>query len=217
MSGPSLLLLAAVLALPTGSDAQRAAACDRTCLEATLDGYVDALVAPAPARLPLAAPGVTFTENGHRLELGDGLWNTVTGRGRYALKLADAEAGQAVLMGTIREAGTPTILVVRLKIASRRISEVETLVVRNQMATESLDAIGTRRRVWSQPVPEPERLTRAELVRIANMYFSGIELNDGKGEKGLIDAVESVLHPVPYGMGSGWSSYADAMSSTPRW
>ncbi len=332
MLRPSLLLLlAAVLACPTDGGAQPAAACDRACLEATLDGYVDALVARAPARLPLAAPGVTFTENGQRLELGDGLWHTVTGRGRYALKLADVEAGQAVLMGTIREADTPTILVVRLKVASGRISEVETLVIRNQMAAESLDAIGTPRRVWSQPVQEPERLTRAELVRIANMYFSGIELNDGKGvypiadtcarlengavtagdpasilgpgtsaasregrvrlgcrqqfetgmfhyvtrirdrrfvlvdrerglafafaffdnasgdarnvtladgrkvvsgpaipwtwqiaevfriEKGLIDAVESVLHQVPYGMGSGWSNYPEAMSSTPRW
>jgi hypothetical protein len=31
-----------------------------------------------------------------------------------------------------------------------------------------------------------------------------------------IGPVESVLHPVPYGMGSGWSRWEDAMSSQPR-
>jgi hypothetical protein len=36
-------------------------------------------------------------------------------------------------------------------------------------------------------------------------------------EKGLIVAVESVLHPVPYGMGSGWSTWEETMSSRPRW
>jgi len=302
--------------------------CDRSCLEGMLDRYVDALVARQPARLQ-AAQAVVFTENGQRLELGDGLWHTVTGRGDYALKLADVEGGQAVLMGTVREAGMPAILVVRLKVAQQRIAEIETLVIRNQMAAESLDAIGAPRSVWSQPVPPAERLPRAELVRIANMYFSGIERNDGKGaypiadscarlengavtagdpaaipgyrpptgrggprsgcraqfesgvfhyvtrirdrrfvmvdperglafafaffdngsgdarngtladgrkvvsgpaipwtwqiaevfkiEKGLIGPVESVLHPVPYGMGSGWSTWQESMSSAPRW
>ena len=37
-----------------------------------------------------------------------------------------------------------------------------------------------------------------------------------KIERGLIGPVESVLHPVPYGMGSGWSTWKDAMSSAPR-
>ena len=38
-----------------------------------------------------------------------------------------------------------------------------------------------------------------------------------KIEKGTIRPVESVLHPVPYGMGSGWSTWEDAMSSRPHW
>ena len=38
-----------------------------------------------------------------------------------------------------------------------------------------------------------------------------------KIEKGLIGPVESVLHPVPYGMGSGWSTWQESMSSVPRW
>ena len=38
-----------------------------------------------------------------------------------------------------------------------------------------------------------------------------------KIEHGMIGLVESVLHPVPYGMTSGWSEWSDAMSSEPRW
>ena len=83
-----------------------------------LDAYVEAVVAHDPTRLPLAR-GAKFTENGQRLEVGDGLWHTATGKGGYALKLADVERGQAVLMGTIREGGEPTVLVARLRVANR--------------------------------------------------------------------------------------------------
>jgi hypothetical protein len=154
--------------------------CDRACLERLIDRYVDALVARDPARLPLAST-VRFTENGQRLPLGDGLCHTVTGKGAYKLPIADVDAGQVVLMGTIREADTPTIFVLRLKVVDRLITEVETLVIRNQGAAENLDRIGAPRRALVDAVPESERLSREELVRIANMYFSGIELNDGNG------------------------------------
>jgi hypothetical protein len=70
--------------------AQAPAPCDRRCLSGLLDGYVDALVAHEPSRLPLA-PAVRFAENGQRLELGDGLWHTATGKGGYRLDLADVE------------------------------------------------------------------------------------------------------------------------------
>jgi hypothetical protein len=59
-----------------------------------LDRYLEALVAHEPSRLSLARP-VKFTENGRRLELGDGLWHTITGKGsRCTTKnVADFGAG----------------------------------------------------------------------------------------------------------------------------
>ena len=161
--------------------AQTPASCDRDCLERLLDQYVDAFVAHAPARLS-TTEDVRFTENGQRLVLGDGAWRTVTGKGGYRLPIADVDAGQAVLMGTIREADTPAVFVLRLKVIERRIAEIETLVIRNQSAAEGLDRIGRPRRTLLETVPAPDRLVRGELVRIANMYLSGIERNDGKGE-----------------------------------
>ena len=169
---------AAALLYSSSAAAQRGD-CDRACLEGFLDFYVAAVVAHDATLMPLARD-VVFTENGQRLPLGDGLWHTATGRGSYALKLADVERGQAVLMGTIRESGEPTVLVARLGVESRRVAEIETLVIRDAQVAARLDEIGAPRRAWSEPVAE--RLPRAELVRIANMYFSGIERNDGKGD-----------------------------------
>jgi len=160
--------------------------CDRACLEGFLDTYVAAVVAHDPAQLSTER-NVRFTENGQRLALGEGLWHTATGLGGYALKLADVERGQAVLMGTIREANTPTILIARLRVAYGKVAEIETLVIRNREAAEHIDEVGTPRAAWSQPVPPADRLPRAELVRIANAYFSGIERNDGKGAYPIAD------------------------------
>jgi hypothetical protein len=124
--------------------------CDRSCLENVLDTYVEAVVAHDPKQLPLAR-GAKFTENGQRLEFGDGLWHTATGKGGYALKPADVERGQAVLMGTIREGGEPTVLVARLRIANRtgaadrEVTELETLVIRDREVAQRLDEVGTPR------------------------------------------------------------------------
>jgi len=46
--------------------------CNRACLEGYVDKYLDAMVAHDPAKAPFAR-GVKFTENGQRLEPGDGL------------------------------------------------------------------------------------------------------------------------------------------------
>jgi hypothetical protein len=60
--------------------AQASPRCDRACLEGWLDRYVDAFVAHTPSRVSFTK-GVKFTENGQRLEPGDGTWRTVTARG----------------------------------------------------------------------------------------------------------------------------------------
>jgi hypothetical protein len=135
--------LIAIVAAPLLA-AQSSQRCDRACLEGWLDRYIDAFVSHAPARVPFVK-GVKFTENGQRLEPGDGSWRTVTAKGGYALKMADVERGQAVLMGTIREAGVPAIFVLRLGITGQQIAEIETLVIRNQIAAENLDKVARPR------------------------------------------------------------------------
>ena len=104
-----------VLSCVLAAQSQR---CDRACLEGLVDQYMGALVAHDPSKLSVAR-GVRNTENGQRLELGDGLWNTATGKGSYRLFVTDVTAGQVAFMGTMKEADAPVAVAIRLKVVNR--------------------------------------------------------------------------------------------------
>jgi hypothetical protein len=181
---PIRLLLAALVVamLPSTAAAQArgGATCDRQCLVTAAEQYLDALAAKDLKRIQVA-PTVRYTENGQRLRLGDGLWNSASGRGTYKLHVADTTLGQVVTFTTMREAGTPILLAVRLKVENKVFSEIEAQVARSENAAKNLEATGKPREAFSRPTPPADRMSRAELVRVANMYFSGMQLNDGKG------------------------------------
>src|SRR4029453_7734920 len=171
--------------VPTNVSAQ--GKCDRACLEGIAEQYLDALVAKDPKKLQVAS-NLKYTENGQRLLLGDSLWNSITGRGTYKLHIADETAGQIVTFSTMREAGNPMIIAVRLKIdGNRRLTEIETLVAHSENGAKNLEAIGQPRAAFLRATPPADRVSRAELVRVANMYFSGMQLNDGKGNYPFAD------------------------------
>ena len=156
--------------------------CDRDCLVATSEQYLDALAAKDPKKAPLAGSSIRNTENGQRLRIGDGLWNSITARGTYKLHVADPTYGQIVTFTTMREAGTPLILAVRLKVEKRQITEIETLAAHSEGGAKNLETMGQPRAAFERETPAKERMTRPDLVRTANMYFSGMQLNDGKGK-----------------------------------
>src|SRR3984957_204469 len=119
----------------TAQQTMPASACDYACLTAYLDQYLSALVAHDPARLPLS-PRVRFTENTIPMKLGDALWGTISVMVTYKIYFADPHAGEAGCEVTIREKGTPAILVVRLKVVAKKITEVETIVRRGAEPAE---------------------------------------------------------------------------------
>jgi len=168
-----------------GTAAGAADLCDRGCLQDYVDRYLAALVANDPGPLPWAH-GVRFTENGQELRLGDGLWGTASARGRYRLYVADPEDGQVGFIGTVFENGTPVLLALRLKVEDQTISEVETIVARGQFiaslpsAGQAVEDRGQPRPQFLRTVPDKERLARADLVRIANAYFTGLAANSGR-------------------------------------
>ena len=168
-------LLAALL---TAHDAESASStfCDRACLEGFVDKYLEAMIAHDPRRAPFASD-VKFTENGQRLELGDGLWRTITAKGTYRMFVADVESGHVAFLGSIIEADTPSMLALHLRIRKGRISAAETLVQRSEKSARGFEEIGY---TWRDAVPG-ERMSRAELLQTANLYFSGMQQNDGKG------------------------------------
>jgi hypothetical protein len=169
-------------AAPAGS--QAGASCDRACLNNFVDQYVDALVAHDPSRLPVTK-FVKYTENGQHLELGDGFWRTAGAKGAYKFYVDDPEAGQVGFEGTLQEAGHPVILALRLKIENQKISEIETIVARGGLAetgAANLDKLGKPRAGFLEEIPPAERVSRLELIKTANKYFSGMEKDDGKGD-----------------------------------
>ncbi len=181
----SLTLLAfalflAGLALPSSATAgSPAPQCDRACLEGFVNQYLDALAARDSSKLPFAS-SVKFTENTARLKIGEGTWGTFNGEGTFKLYFAEPEAGQAGFIGVMKEWDNPVIFCLRLKVAGGKIAEVEDFVVRDAGAAKSLDAMSPNP-LFLKTVPAADRESREQLVKTANMYFSGLQNNDGKG------------------------------------
>jgi hypothetical protein len=198
-------------AVPAQAPVSAAADCDRTCLEGFVDQYMDAMIAHDPSLVPLA-DDFRLTENGQQLPLGDALWKTMVGKGTYRLFVTDPDAGQVAFIGTIREQannnpeGAANTMALRLKVEDQQIAEAEVLVVRGGGSAASLEAIGEPHELYTTPIPEAERMSRADLIRVANMYFSGMEQNDGQGEYPFTDDCErienggqSTNNPTPAG------------------
>ena len=53
-----------------------------------------------------------------------------------------------------------------------------------------LEALGRPHPLFVEPIPAAERMSRADLIKIANMYFSGMQQNDGLGEYPFTDDCE---------------------------
>src|ERR1051326_3879690 len=100
--------------------------CNRACLENLVDQYLAAVVAHDPKRLPLSKDA-KYTENNQVLDLGDEFWKTAEGRGKYTHIWADPDFGQVAYMGTLREAGGPILMSLRLRVELGRITEIETV------------------------------------------------------------------------------------------
>lgn len=169
------VLLAGVTSVAFEASAQNASSCDRACLRGFVDGYFDALASRDHAKLPVAA-GVKYTENGRVLELGEGFWKTAGAPIRYRDYVLDPETGGAAALTALREYDGIAQMFLRLKVADRRITEIETFVVRvgdqRWFAPENLERLSD---IFAQPVPEAARHSRAELVAAAEAYFDAIE------------------------------------------
>jgi hypothetical protein len=172
--------------------AQGTQACDRACLEAHMERYFDALSNDDPLRVPLS-PTVRFTENGQRLPIGEGLWKSMRSPGSYRLWVTDADAGQVTLITTIEERhadptmGVPAAAFFRLRIQDGLITEVEQFVERNEATAQRIEALGAPREAFTRAVPANQRMSRRDLIHISDLYFTGMQRNDGRGHYPFAD------------------------------
>jgi hypothetical protein len=161
--------------------------CNRACLENLVDQYLTAVVAHDPKRIPFSAD-VKYTENYQVLQLGDGFWKTTQARGKYTHIFADPEAGQVASMGTMIEADQPLLMSLRLRIELGRITEVESVYYKqggggpNNIA--GMDRPYVPEEMWFKSIPPAQRMSRQELIAVADGYFTGLQKNDGKGING---------------------------------
>src|SRR5690606_7378611 len=179
-----ILLLATSLARPSMPLFAASGDCDRSsvCLARTLDTYLQALVAHDPSRLPMTR-NIKYTENGVRLNIGDGLWATAAAAPTYRVDVVDEEEGQVGILGRINENGNNNWYAARLRVEpDGRVSELEVLVNRRVGGGPAGGAGGAPPREVTEPhppmdqvLPQEQCLPRAELVRISNAYFTGID------------------------------------------
>lgn len=155
-----------------------------TALEKIGDQYRAAYVAHDPGRAPIS-PRVRFSENNVEMGFPDATWDTVTEELGPALTLSDPVTGNVGIYTAIMQRDTPGFLAVRLKVDAGQIVEIEHIVSTKRNLSGPPTPIGDVREFrhdpdLDRPVPLDERVPRAELIRLADGYFSTLENNTGE-------------------------------------
>jgi hypothetical protein len=156
------------------------------------------MAAHDPKSLPLAS-GVRFTEDTRTLTLGEGLWKGASGLRSYRQDFLDVRDGQAASHAIVEEGGNPVMLALRLKIADRKIAEIETMVTRNRTegALFAIEAL-TKSHPGMNVVPDAsQKMPRADLIRIAEFYPAGLKAG------GSFEAVHAPFAPDAYRIENG--------------
>ena len=200
----------------------------RVGLYEALDRFREALTARDPARVEWS-PALRYTENNVALEPGDGVWNTLTALGPYDLRFADAAHGQVALFTSVEETDAVSPCAIRLAVREGAVEECEMVVARNK--DEGFPFLGQMfedKPAMLAEVPEAERVTREEMIQLANGYFETIERNNGmirtrfhphcnRVENG-VQTTNNAAFPLPIArlgceeqFALGWYRYDDAL------
>jgi hypothetical protein len=164
---------------PDARDNAAPAKTTRAELYAVLDRYLAALKANDASRVPWA-DHVRNTENNVALMVGDGLWRTLTALGSYDLRFADPQLGQVGFFGTVTETDETAAFTLRLKVVGGKITEAETLVVRQLDSGIKFEGQKFENKpAMNETLPPDLRLPRPRMISLADGYFDTLQLNDG--------------------------------------
>jgi len=154
------------------------AVCDRACLTAFNDAYLDALIANDATKLKTSS-AVRFTENGKELKLSEGLWAVARELGPYRQDMAEVPAGQTAGFVSLQDDRGDVLLAFRLKVENMEVTEIETTVCRSGEATFFSPAALMHNDLYDKEVAMDARMDREALVEIVDSYFNAIETSDG--------------------------------------
>lgn len=185
------LALATVRAQQPARRAVPAPSCDRRCLLELLTRYTEALTDDNPSTLPVA-PNVRVTNNGTPTVLGKGdVWGPAR-RLPFRQAFVDPVTGSAIFYGIVTVSTRPTradtpnanpnaavrwwFYVLRLKVAQRKITEVEEIAYEKPANGFGADpsTLTLPDRIFDTVLPPDERSTREQLFAVANRYFDAV-------------------------------------------
>ncbi len=176
----SLLVALAVIAITADRSAAAATACDRECLRSTMTTFLYALLEHDASKVPVAA-AVRVTEDGIEKPLARlGLLTTVTRLRGYRQDILDESAGMAGADVVVEEVGAPVMLVVRLKVVDRKITEIETVATRSRGdgLIFNIDGLSAPSEEMNYAPPPEQLASREGAIKAALHYPAG--LNNAK-------------------------------------
>jgi hypothetical protein len=155
------------------------AACDRDCLANLMSQYVDAVVAHDHSTLRLAAE-VKYTVDGQAGKLGEGIWQTVTGKQGFRQDYLDLRQQVAAAHVVLREGENQILLSALLHIdAEQKIAGIETLIQRTTPTSRFQPReLGGPIRGMNDPIPAGEKMSRANMIKIALTYPEGLRIGN---------------------------------------
>jgi hypothetical protein len=125
---------------------------------------------------------VKFTEDTVERKLGDGLWKTAARVGTHRQDILDVAQGvaasQVILDETIDTETKPVMFVLRLKVAGRKITEIETQITRSQKegAIFNINAIQAVSKAMNTAPDGSQRASREEAIKLAQFYPAGLKI-----------------------------------------
>jgi hypothetical protein len=169
-----------------------AGTCDRACLAGFVTQYVNAMIAHKPESLPVAS-NVKFTEDCREMKLGEGEWAKITGQREYRRDILDVRQGAAVSFLVIEEDSTPVLYSLRLKIADKKITEIETMAVHGQKEGMifNIANLQTASKMMTSVPDKAQMNSREEMIKAALTYPAGLKI-------GSFVKVDSPMAPDAY-------------------
>lgn len=149
-----------------------ATTCDRDCLIQIAEASVGAAEISADARV---------TENGQDIDWSDSWASGATSVNVHNAYVDSRDSGQVMIAGTAVGAdGEPAMFGLRARVLDGAPTELEWLVARDGQASlfPREIPIPTDAR-FGDLVPEEQRTSAERMIELADIYFDGIETNDG--------------------------------------
>lgn len=188
VSSGATLFAGALLAAPTAKNLP--AHCDNACLTGAVNSYIAALVAHDPSQVPLSAH-IEFVENTKDMKPGEGLWKTASAPpATFKIYVPDPVSEEVGFLGVMQSDNKPIILALRLKIRAGQIVAAEHLIAPiSATRPAAMKNLEDPRKAFLTPVPPSERDSRADMIRIASMYYPALSHADANNTPFADDCV----------------------------